>query len=186
MRKVAFITLLWGPILIASLWLGGFLAFSAQAPLRSVGAAEAAVVLTGGAKRIEAAVALLDEGRVGRLLISGVNIQVSTGDLEKIVGIDAEKLTCCIDIGRSARNTQGNAVETANWVRANEYESVVVITADYHMPRSMVILSHAMPDTKLMPYSVEAPASLYGRAKEYTKYVVTMVGARLHIGPFAA
>ena len=186
MRKAILAIFFWGAAVIAGLWFGGFLAFSAQAPLKTVESAEAAVVLTGGAKRIEAAVALLDEGRVERLLISGVNIQVSTRDLENIVGIDAEKLACCIDIGRSAQDTQGNAVETAKWVRANDYESVIVITADYHMPRSMVILSHAMPDTRLMPYSVEAPASLYGQAKEYTKYVVTLLGARLHVGPFAA
>lgn len=186
MRKAVVNIALWSPVVALSLWLGGFMAFNAQSALKSIGDAEAAVVLTGGAKRIEAAVGLLDEGRVERLLISGVNIQVSVSDLENIVGIDADKLNCCIDIGRAAKNTQGNAIETANWVRANGYEHVVVITADYHMPRSMVILRHAMPDITLLPYSVEAPASLYGQAKEYSKYIVTLLGARLHIGPFAA
>lgn len=186
MKKTWLRALLWGALTLISLWLGGFFAFSAQMSMRSEHSAQAAVVLTGGAKRIETAVALLDDGLVERLLISGVNIQVSTNDLENIVGIDAEKLACCIDVGRAARNTQGNAVETANWVRAKGYGSLLVITADYHMPRSMLILKNAMPDVMLLPYSVEAPASLYGRAKEYSKYVVTLIGARLHVGPFAS
>lgn len=178
MRKLTRSTL-WMLLILASLWTGGFLAFLDRPAPHQMGESDAAVVLTGGAGRIEAAVGLLENAQVQRVLISGVNIQVRERDLEHIVGIPPETLSCCVDLGRAARNTWGNAEETAAWVRARNYQRITVVTADYHMPRSLLIFAHVMPDIALVPHSVSAPASVYGKAKEYSKYILTLLAMRL-------
>ena len=53
-----------------------------------------------------------------------------------------------------AADTVGNAQETAEWARAKGYESLIVVTADFHMPRATLELRAAMPDAKLTPYPV--------------------------------
>ena len=60
--------------------------------------------------------------------------------------------TCCVDIDHSATNTIGNAIETRRWVKARGFQSLIVVTANFHMPRAMVELGHELPDVALVPY----------------------------------
>jgi len=120
--------------------------------------ADAIVVLTGGSARIDGALKLLDEGRASRLLISGVNPDVSSDDLAHVVGDNMRaSLDCCIDLGRDAADTIGNAAETRRWAKAQGFSSLIVVTSDYHMPRSMSELASAMPDVDLTPFPVSNP-----------------------------
>src|SRR5262249_6077414 len=70
------------------------------------------------------------------------------------VGQLPARAACCVDLGRSAENTIGNATETAVWVNKHGYKSLIVVTATYHMPRSLMELRVALPDTKFVPYPV--------------------------------
>jgi uncharacterized SAM-binding protein YcdF (DUF218 family) len=116
------------------------------------------VVLTGGELRIQAGLKLLAEGRGKRLLISGVNRANSRAVVLKRLGTpDNELLTCCIDIGYSAADTIGNAEETFEWVMNHRYTSLLVVTSNYHMPRSLVELSRVLPNVQFVPYPVISP-----------------------------
>lgn len=116
--------------------------------------ADAIVTLTGGEDRIEAAFGLLADGLGKRLLISGVNPQTSDRAIRSLAGARARLFDCCVDIGRIARDTIGNAEEAAAWVRAHGYRSLIVVTSSYHMPRSLIELERAMPQVDLIPVSV--------------------------------
>jgi uncharacterized SAM-binding protein YcdF (DUF218 family) len=123
--------------------------------------ADAIVVLTGDEERIATGVRLLVEGRARRLLISGVHpsTRMPTEMKRRIHGNDATRqalVRCCIDIGHEALNTSGNADEAERWARTNGFRSLIVVTSNYHMPRSQIEFTRAMPDVRLLPHPVAA------------------------------
>ncbi len=136
----------------------GFLVFvAATGPQRLPAAARAdgIVALTGGKARIGEAVRLLSEGRAKRMLISGVHPTTTSGQLSRLVPNGRKLFTCCIDLGRQAEDTTGNALETSNWVELHEFTSIIVVTSSYHMPRTRIELELVLPDTVIFPHSVE-------------------------------
>ncbi|MGY6532891.1 YdcF family protein [Glycocaulis sp.] len=144
--------------------------------------ADAIVALTGGEGRVATGVSLLAEGRGTRLLISGANPEVTMGAVRTASGAPAELFECCVDIGVEAANTVGNAEETARWAANHGYDSLVIVTSDFHMPRAMLELKAAMPGRALVPHGVStAPPWTGTRAarrwlQEYLKF--TAVYAR--------
>jgi len=116
--------------------------------------ADGIVVLTGGTSRVTDALELLSSGRGKRLLITGVNPGTTTGDIARQV-VDYDKLlACCVDYDYSALNTLGNAVQARHWALAHRFNSLIVVTPSYHMPRALAELSHQLPDVALIPYPV--------------------------------
>jgi uncharacterized SAM-binding protein YcdF (DUF218 family) len=169
------------------LLVGGFVAFAEQIAHTLPPAdphADAIVVLTGGSARIDGALQLLSEGRASRLLISGVDPKVSAHALADTVDSNLrDDLDCCADLGHDAIDTIGNAAETRRWAKDNGFTSLIVVTSDYHMPRSMTELSGAMPDIELIPFPVSNPALRFADwwhnpptfallVREYGKYLV--------------
>lgn len=116
--------------------------------------ADAVVALTGGAERLSAALELLDRDKGQRLLISGVHVDTKREELFAAVGQLSQRAACCVDLGRGAESTIGNASETASWVEQHGYKSIIVVTASYHMPRSLLELNATMPNVKLVAYPV--------------------------------
>lgn len=116
--------------------------------------ADGIVVLTGGQTRIAEAARLLESGRAQRLLISGVNQKTGRPSLLKISGLDQKMFDCCVDLGYAALNTIGNADETRRWAEAMGYDRLIVVTASYHMPRSLAELAREMPNIELVPHPV--------------------------------
>ncbi|MGE0595049.1 MAG: YdcF family protein [Hyphomonadaceae bacterium] len=145
---------------------------------------QAIVALTGGSiERLSTGVTLLEEQRAQRLLISGVNRIVTDEELFEVLNVDPALAECCVDLGRAAEDTLGNAAETAEWARANHFRSIILVTDDYHMPRSFTELSIAMPEAEIHRYPVRTrwtdPAlwrSDVGAASrlgaEYVKYLM--------------
>jgi uncharacterized SAM-binding protein YcdF (DUF218 family) len=111
------------------------------------------VVLTGGEPRLDIAVSLFESGVGKRLLISGVSPTTSRESVKQVSGGKA-RFDCCADIGYAA-DTRGNADETAEWAHRHQFRSLTVVTARYHMPRTMHEFSRAMPDITLLPYPVD-------------------------------
>ena len=140
-------------------WATGLLAFAARVdrltPADDPAPADGIVALTGGSgERISAAVRLLEDGKAKRLLISGVGQHVTRGELQTIVGAAKPVFDCCVDLGFQAANTLGNARETAAWTRAHGFRTLILVTADYHMPRARLELHAALPEATIETYPV--------------------------------
>ncbi len=116
--------------------------------------ADGIVVLTGGKSRINEAVKLLIAGKAQRLLISGVHAQTSRRQLARLVPGAKPLFDCCIDLGRAAQDTIGNALEARAWVRQKGFRSLIVVTSTYHMRRSLVEFKSVMPGIKFVPYAI--------------------------------
>jgi len=135
----------------------GFVLFASvvtRMPAENNPHADGIVVLTGEGRRIAEGARLLDEGRAQRMLISGVFRRTGKKALLEISGLPEDKFDCCVDVGYNALDTVGNANETRAWAASRGYESLIVVTASYHMPRSLAELSLAMPGTELIPHPV--------------------------------
>jgi uncharacterized SAM-binding protein YcdF (DUF218 family) len=66
----------------------------------------------------------------------------------------ADLFSCCVDIGYDALDTIGNAEEASNWIHDRGYKSILVVTNNYHMPRSLAELAYVDPDIEFIPYPV--------------------------------
>lgn len=147
-------------LVVLLIWSTGLLAFAARVdrltPADDPAPADGVVALTGGSgERINAAVRLLEDGKAKRLLISGVGQHVTRSELQTIVGAAKPVFDCCVDLGFQAANTLGNARETAAWARAHGFKTLILVTADYHMPRARLELHAALPEAAIETYPVE-------------------------------
>lgn len=141
----------------AVLLVGGFVWFATLIPGEEVQLdrrADGIVVLTGAASRIPDAIELLADERGKRLLISGVYRATSAREIARITPLYAKYFSCCIDLDRSALNTYGNALQTKRWAHDHNFNSLIVVTSNWHMPRAMVELDHQLPEVKLIAYPV--------------------------------
>ena len=177
--------LVWVIIAAAIAVMAGFAAFIESLPAPASTAARAAdgiVALTGEGRRLVPAMDLLEKGMGQRLLITGVNPATSKSDLKNLLH-GGELFDCCVDLGFTALDTRGNAQETASWAHSHGYTSLIIVTADYHMPRSLVEFGSQMPEVRLIPYPVADAANtpkfqeVRRLAGEYVKYVASIVRA---------
>jgi uncharacterized SAM-binding protein YcdF (DUF218 family) len=169
----------------------GFVLFVSNLPTapENLPRADGIVALTGGGERLDAAVALLENGVGKRLLISGVSQETSKETLGKMAE-GGPRFACCADIGYAAEDTHGNAAETANWARENHFNSLVIVTGRYHMPRAMQEFSSVLPDVTLIAFPVDQsgvdlggwwhhPRTIQLLQREYVKYLASLVTTRL-------
>ena len=149
--------LFWAAMFALAAFFAGFWSFAenVRREPEEPPAAQAIVALTGGSlQRLTTGVRLLEEGKGERLLISGVNRVVTDAELYIALEVDPALGECCIDIGRSAEDTLGNASETAGWAREHRYTDIILVTDDYHMPRSQAELAAALPEAQIHAYPV--------------------------------
>ncbi|WP_411817040.1 YdcF family protein [Hyphococcus sp. DH-69] len=172
---------------IGILWAIGLLIFVAKLPPTNNMApnqADGIVVYTGGGgARIVAAMDIFEKGNGKRLLISGVHPNTSRARLSEFWTGDPDRFDCCVDLGREAMSTKGNASELKNWASTHAFTQIVLVTSEYHMPRAILETSSKMPDAKITPYAVSSgyldsdgkPTSLKSGlrlAGEYSKYLL--------------
>jgi uncharacterized SAM-binding protein YcdF (DUF218 family) len=178
-------------ILAVLAYVFGFVFFVSNLPAAPAMApkADGIVALTGGDERLDTAVALLERGVAKRLLISGVAQETSKETVGKM-SEGGRRFACCADIGYAAEDTHGNAEEAASWARDNHFESLVIVTSRYHMPRTMEEFSAAMPEITLIAYPVDQsrvdlsgwwshPRTAQLLHREYVKYLASLVTTRL-------
>ena len=171
------------------LWVAGLFWFVAKVPHAGPVTSErtdAIVVLTGGSERLDTGLRLLAEGAAGKVFVSGVARGVDMATLLRVARRHPEELVCCIAIGYQADNTAGNARETAAWMGKQGYTSLRLVTAGYHMPRSLLEFRRAMTKMVIVPHPVFPPqfkrsqwwlwpgtASLL--ISEYSKYLLALL-----------
>jgi uncharacterized SAM-binding protein YcdF (DUF218 family) len=155
-------------LLVCLVAVGDFISFAARTseltPPQNESTTEASVIvaLTGGSQeRLTTGYRLLTEGKAPHLLVTGVHPDVSDSAAANLLGAQADWLACCVTFGRSAQTTQGNALETEQWLNARPKSledstpaTVIIVTDDYHMPRSLMIMRAAMPDAVFIPWPV--------------------------------
>lgn len=164
----------------------GFIGFASsvalsEAPVEPI--ADGIIALTGGRDRVLEAVELLERGRGRRLLISGVHPQTRAIDIQRLTESNRAMFACCVDLGRTAETTAGNALEAAEWTREQGFSSLIVVTSAYHMPRSLMELDRVMPNVRKIPFPVAhadlaldrwytRPATAKLLFLEYVKYMI--------------
>jgi uncharacterized SAM-binding protein YcdF (DUF218 family) len=193
MKRLLFI-----PLLVVAIWVGGLVLFvsdlpgKVEAPERHT---DAIVVATGGSERLEEGIRLLNSGLAQKLFISGVNSGTRLPDVIASLPPDAQKpsislMICCIVAGHAADSTLGNAAETAAWMRDQRFHSLRLVTADYHMPRSLFEFHRAMPGAELIAHPVfpdqvrreswwRSPGTASLLISEYDKFLVALLRAAL-------
>ena len=190
-------------LVVALIWFSGLLAFAdrvqGSTPNRAPTQAQGIVALTGANsnERLSAAMGLLEDGYGRRVLVSGVNPMASRADVRRVSRAVRRLYDCCVDLGFTAADTVGNARETASWAAAMRYQQLIIVTADYHMPRAMLELNAALRGTGITAQTYAVPtASLKARdwwrnpgaarlmVVEYCKYLAILGReAVLGLGP---
>lgn len=182
------------------IWGLGLLAFTGRVdqstPAPEPPISDGVVVLTGASTlRLEAATRLLEDGKGKRLLISGVNREASRDDILEVSRAVKPIYDCCVDLGYTAADTVGNAGEIAEWARGKGFTRLIVVTSDYHMPRSILEIRAAMPEATLVEYPVATGLVDVGRwwrkegdarrlIVEYSKYLAILARESfLALGP---
>ena len=131
------------------IFISGFYAYSLQ--YIPVPKADAIIVLTGGAERIQTGLNLLEQKKAPLLFITGVNNYVSPQELLKTQQ-DITKEMVYLDY--SADNTFQNAQAAKDWVEQQQVKSFLLVTSFYHMPRSLFEFSKQMPKAQIYPVPV--------------------------------
>jgi uncharacterized SAM-binding protein YcdF (DUF218 family) len=170
-------------------WLGGLVWFARSIPDEvndPASATDAIVVLTGGSLRVQSGMALLTAGKAKKLFVSGVHPGTDVPALLRAEHQSSDNVACCIALGHDADNTLGNALETASWMRQEGFQSLRLVTASYHMPRSLLEFSRVMPDVRIIPHPVfpervkqerwwASPGTASLIVAEYQKYLLALV-----------
>ncbi len=191
MRKRYILLKLGSFITVAALlsWVLGFFWFATNLPedvLNETEVTDVIVVLTGGSDRINTGLDLLEQGTAKKLFISGVYKGVEVQELLRLSQRAPKNLECCVKLGYQADDTRGNALESQNWIEQEGYNSLRLVTAAYHMPRSLLEFKNAMPDIKILPHSVFPqhvkqkdwwlwPGSMTLILSEYVKFLMAHV-----------
>lgn len=135
--------------LIGLLWFG--LNVSVLEPNEPDAVTDAIIVLTGGKNRVEEGLKLLQNDRAERLFISGVHEDVKPSDLIQ----NKKDASCCVVLGYKASDTVGNGIESAQWIKENDIESIRLVTSNYHMSRSVLIFRHHVPHVDIIRHPIK-------------------------------
>ncbi|OYW13746.1 MAG: hypothetical protein B7X02_01480 [Rhodospirillales bacterium 12-54-5] len=183
------------------LWLAAFAVFAIRMHSDAASADEksdALVVLTGGKSRVDRGFALLAEGSAPVLLVSGVGQKVTVEEMLNQHATPAIKSAIIKHGGEiifdyDASTTQTNAENSAAFIRAHHYKTIRLITAHYHMPRSLLEFHTALPEVTILAEPVvpeefsasnwwETPATRRLVLQEFHKYLAAHLRMKLQAG----
>ncbi len=144
------------------------------------------VVLTGDQFRIAKGIELLKRNPNKKLLISGVNKNINPVDIMKEFPSSINFFECCIDIGKDAKNTFENIIETFEWMKSNEFTSIIIVTSDYHLPRVKLEINRFIDNQQIFYEAVKTDESdsilrLKKITLEYIKYIRTFLSIKIGI-----
>lgn len=137
---------------------------------------DAIVVPTGGPGRIARGLEVLGAGAAKRMLVTGVDRSVRREELAAELGAPRRLFACCVDLGRDAVDTRSNGEETANWLRRNRFNSLRLVTTDWHMARARFELRREIGnEVEIVADGVRSDPSFRTLFGEYNKYLLRRV-----------
>lgn len=137
---------------------------------------EAIVVLTGDRGRIPEAVELLRLRGSQLLLISGTGKGVSKKALVNQQGDAATQIHKTwekIILESKSGSTIENAQQTGKILESKLVRHVVLVTSDYHMPRSMRVFNVVYPSVDYWAYPVESDVAEFSELNGHQKFNAT-------------
>lgn len=163
--------------LLVSLWLLGGVRFLWKIhhyePIFCVNS-QAIIVLTGESSRLYRGAQLLSHNPQSHLFISGVNSEISKKDLQPFLQLTDQQLTLSVTLGYDAKNTQGNAAESYEWIKKFNTNSIALVTAHYHMPRSLIEFKKMFQHYTIIPVAV-VPTIFTEKSRLATKATILLV-----------
>ena len=185
-------TMLIGCAVLAAIFLSGLQYFVLNLPRQMESPArqsDGIVVITGGQQRLDAGLTLLATGTASKLLISGVGAGLSKVILANDLQLDQTQrdlLICCAELEFAAHDTRGNARAARHWAETNNLASLVLVTANYHMPRARLAFEREMPHIDLHYWPVSPddlhidswwkdPGLVRLLAREYAKFLAEFI-----------
>ena len=159
--------------IILVVWALGFVWFAAALPQEAeISQTDAIIVPTGSGGRIERGLEVLQAGAAQQMLVTGVDIAVQPGEFQAEYNVPDRIMDCCVTLGFSALDTRGNARETAQWMDAQGYNSLRLVTADWHMRRAAAELADQLPaNTTMVRDAVRSEVTLATLFLEYHKFL---------------
>lgn len=147
-------------------------------------------VLTGGKDRIEAGLMLLEEGLGRQLFISGVHPSVTLKNILKKSKARDLGLKDKIILDYKSKTTRDNAIHISKFME-NQLGNLLIITSDYHLPRTRLEVSRHMNPRISVRYKAVKTIDFFGSGGienleglkmyfiEYNKLILTWVRYKL-------
>ena len=139
------------------------------------------VVLTGDKFRISKGMEILSNGIGEKLLLSGVNKNIKLTNIKNEFPKYKNFFDCCVEIENISSNTFENSRETFLWLEKNKYNSVLIVSSDYHMPRAKLEFEKFLNTKNTYYHPVNSNNNLMAIGKikklflEYVKYMRTYI-----------
>ena len=153
-------------------------------PVSPPASVEAMVILTGGKDRLLQGIDLFQTHQNSRkLLISGVHKTIEPGVLRNF--FKDPPFHNHIDLGYEAIDTNGNAQETAQWLKKNNIQSFILVTSYYHMPRSLLEMKRTVQNQALYPYPLfpSSPNICQNQWKDWASFKVIIIELYMNASP---
>jgi len=120
------------------------------------------VILTGGTNRIKDGFDIIkkfDEKSKYKIkiLVSGTGKGFTKLSLQNKLGsdFDLKLIKCCVELDAISQNTYSNAKQTLKWSTKNNIKEFILITSNYHMPRSILEFKNKMPNIRILTYPIK-------------------------------
>ncbi len=161
----------------------GFLGFAVSLPEPlAEQEADAVIVLTGGAGRIDRGLQTVESGLVKQMFVSGVDPEVKPREFAVEFNVPRQTMDCCVKLGYLAVDTRSNAGEAAQWLKENEFTSVRLVTTDWHMPRASSEFAETVPaDIRVYQDAVISNPDLATLYLEYNKLLLAAISQGLPV-----
>ncbi|MEC8100472.1 MAG: YdcF family protein [Pseudomonadota bacterium] len=139
-------------------------------------------VLTGGKGRISEGLEVFKSYKDIYLLISGVDKSIKIEEILPANLLNNQK----VFTDTISETTRDNAIAIIKWAKKYNIRHIKIITSDYHMPRSMIVLSkntknlsfYAHPvksNIDIMLGDLKSLNKLNFLMKEYFKYLLSLI-----------
>lgn len=166
---------------LAGFWTVGFIWFVIDIPDQHIEVLErgvdGVVVFTGSPGRVESGLNVLQAELADRLLISGVDPELAPEVLRNAITRNDELFECCIDLGRAALDTEGNARELVAWAEKHGFRRIGLVTADWHIRRSLVEIARHPHELEIVALPVPTDPGLGRLFVSYNKYLAALARA---------